>query len=130
MLTRRSIIMAAAFTFAFGTAHADEPAAFSAEVFDAAQNQDKPILIEITASWCPTCKIQAPIIDELTQRDTFKDLVVLRVDFDTQKDVVRNFGANMQSTLIVFKGRNEVSRSVGETNPEVIEAQIAAAVSG
>ena len=51
----------------------------------------------------------------------FKDLSIFDVDFDSQKDVLRQFDARMQSTLIVFKGETETGRSVGETQPEWIE---------
>lgn len=43
------------------------------------------------------------------------------VDFDSQKDVRRALDAHWQSTLIVFKGKQEKGRSVGETNPAKIE---------
>ncbi len=46
--------------------------------------------------------------------------MVFRVDFDSQKDVVKAFGARMQSTLITFKGSQETGRSVGDTNPSSI----------
>ena len=39
------------------------------------------------------------------------ELTVFDIDFDTQKDAVRAFGARMQSTLIVFKGGVEVGRA-------------------
>lgn len=93
---------------------------FSSEAFQKAQAAGKPILIEVHASWCPTCKAQAPIIGELTAQPKFKDMAVFRVDFDSQKADVKRFGAQMQSTLIVFKGATEVGRSVGETNREQI----------
>ena len=88
---------------------------FSAEAFKAAQAAGSPILIEIHADWCPTCKAQKPILDELTAAPKFKDLKIFRVDFDAQKAVVKRFRAQMQSTLIVFKGRPEQGRSVGDT---------------
>jgi hypothetical protein len=44
------------------------------------------------------------------------------VDFDSQKDAVKAFGARMQSTLITFKGSLETGRSVGDTNPGSIAA--------
>src|SRR5579872_6005739 len=89
---------------------------FDAALFAAAQNTGQPILVDIRASWCPTCAAQKPILDRLTTEPAFKKLVVFTVDFDTQKDVVRNFHADMQSTLIVFKGKTETGRSVGDTN--------------
>jgi thioredoxin-like negative regulator of GroEL len=95
---------------------------FSADAFKAAQASGNPILVEIHADWCPTCKAQSPILDKLTADPKFKDLKIFRVDFDAMKPVVKQFGAQMQSTLIVFKGASEQGRSVGDTR----EASIAA----
>lgn len=95
---------------------------FSAEAFKAAQASGSPILVEIHADWCPTCKAQGPILDKLTADPKFKDLKIFRVDFDAMKPVVKQFGAQMQSTLIVFRGAAEQGRSVGDTR----EASIAA----
>ena len=95
---------------------------FSAEAFKAAQASGGPILVEIHADWCPTCKAQNPILDRLTSASKFKDLKIFRVDFDAQKAVVKEFGAQMQSTLIVFKGAAEQGRSVGDTKEASIGA--------
>lgn len=95
---------------------------FSAEAFKAAQASGSPILVEIHADWCPTCKAQDPILDRLTAAPKFKGLKIFRVDFDAMKPVVAEFGARVQSTLIVFKGTAEQGRSVGDTR----EASIAA----
>jgi len=40
---------------------------------------------------------------------------------------VRNFSVPMQSTLIVVKGENEVSRTIGEIEQAAIAAEIAKA---
>lgn len=95
---------------------------FSAERFEAAQAAGRTILVDVAASWCPVCKAQRPVIDRLTASNRFKDIVVLEVDFDAQKDVVKRFGARSQSTLIVFKGAREVGRSVGDTSEAGIRA--------
>ena len=95
---------------------------FSTDAFKAAQAAGSPILVEIHADWCPTCKAQQPILDKLTAEPKFRDLKIFRVDFDAQKPAVKAFGARMQSTLIVFKGNTEQGRSVGDTK----EASIAA----
>ncbi len=103
-------------------------AAFSQPAFAAAERDGKPILVDITASWCPTCAAQRPILDRLEAEPRFKDLVVYKVDFDTQKDVVRAMGARMQSTLIAFRSGHEAGRSVGDTHPGSIEALLDKAV--
>ncbi len=95
--------------------------------FDAAQAAGKPILVQVHADWCPTCRAQEPIISELMRDPRNAGFVVLRVDFDHQKDVVKRFRAQYQSTLIVFKGKKEVSRSTGETRKDAIAGQLAKA---
>jgi thioredoxin 1 len=95
---------------------------FSMEAFKAAQASGSPILVEIHADWCPVCKAQTPILDKLTSAAKLKNLKIFRVDFDGQKPVVKEFGAQMQSTLIVFKGAAEQGRSVGDTKEASIEA--------
>src|SRR3954462_1025313 len=109
MLSRRTALAAALFasTFVIGGAQAEGLSTFDAKAFSAAQKAGKPILIAIHASWCPTCKAQAPIIGELRSDPKFRDLAYFVIDFDSQKDLVKQFGARMQSTLIVFKGDKE-----------------------
>jgi thioredoxin 1 len=95
---------------------------FTQAAFVDAQKQGKPVLVYIEASWCPTCAKQRPILAQLEQDPAFRDLVIYQVDFDTQKDVVRQMGARMQSTLVVFHGTEEKGRSTGDTNVESIRA--------
>jgi thiol-disulfide isomerase/thioredoxin len=102
---------------------------FTQPAFVASQQQGKTILVEITASWCPVCAKQRPILSELLTKPEFHDWVVYNVDFDTQKDVVRAMGAQMQSTLIVFHGGTELGRSTGDSNPVSIRALLDKAAS-
>jgi thioredoxin 1 len=95
---------------------AGERGVFDQKAFAAAQAQGKSILIDISAPWCPTCSAQKPIIEELAAKLQYSNLAIFDVDFDSQKDVVRSFGAQSQSTLIVFKGNRETGRSVGSTD--------------
>ncbi|SFI95432.1 thioredoxin family protein [Bradyrhizobium sp. Gha] len=94
---------------------------FTAQAFDAAQHEGKPILVHITAPWCPYCAKQRPILDSIESEAAFKHLVVYNVDFDTQKDIVRSLGAQKQSTLIVFHGAAEKGRSTGDTDANSIK---------
>jgi thioredoxin len=124
MQSRRSILIAAvaASISALTPAFAASPQPFDAKAFADAQKAGKPVLIAIHASWCPTCKAQEPILGALTADPKFKNLAYFIVDFDSQKDLVKRFGARTQSTLIAFKGSKEEGRSVGDTNRESIAA--------
>ena len=66
-------------------ASAMTPTTYSPQAFAAAQAAGKPILLHITAPWCPTCKAQKPILSKLEGTAKFKDMVVLDIDFDTSK---------------------------------------------
>jgi thioredoxin-like negative regulator of GroEL len=88
---------------------------FTTAAFEAAQAAGRPILVDVYAPWCPTCRAQEPVIERLTAQPAYSDLVVFRVDFDGQKDALRRFGAQRQSTLIAFRGREETGRNVGVT---------------
>ena len=90
--------------------------------FDTLQRQGKPILVLIHADWCPVCRAQATIVGKLLKEKDFQAIHALRVDFDSQKLLVRHFRAVRQSTLIVFKGGKEVARSLGDTSEAAIAA--------
>src|SRR5215467_12668623 len=117
MLSRRSVLIAAAASLAATLpALAVGPQPFDEKAFAAAQKAGEPVFVAIHASWCSTCKAQAPILSELMADPKFKNLSYFVIDFDSQKDLVRRFGVREQSTLIAFKGEKEQGRSVGDTN--------------
>jgi thiol-disulfide isomerase/thioredoxin len=128
MLNKRKFlaVMGLCLTLPFASAsYAADKKPFTAAAFEAAQAGGKPILIDVSASWCPTCKAQAPILSKLMSDPRFKGMVAFNVDFDSQKDVLRKLNVQHQSTLIVFKGKQEAARSVGDTNPASIESLLA-----
>jgi thioredoxin 1 len=98
---------------------------FDAKAFQASQAAGKSILVDVTAPWCPSCKRQRPIVEKI-EKDR-PDLVVYQVDFDTAKDVLKRFRVQSQSTLIVFRGANEMGRSTGDTDAKSIGALVAKA---
>lgn len=120
---RHVLVLAAAFLAGSlpGFGQAADSTAYDQSAFEAAQAAGRPILVQISAPWCPICRAQKPILAALSADPRFKTLAVFTIDFDAQRDLVRRFGAQMQSTLIVYKGGTEVARSVGETQPEWIE---------
>ena len=109
-------------------AAAMSPQPYTQQAFAAAQAAGKPILLHITAPWCPTCKAQRPILSKLEATPKFKDMVVLDIDFDTSKPLLRKLHVAQQSTLIVYKGKTEVGRSTGDTDPASIETLLGKAI--
>lgn len=118
-----TVFLALAFFFvAGGAAFAGEITPFDQKKFEAAQAAGKTILVDVHADWCGTCQKQAPAIEKLSKDKAFSGAEFLRVNFDSDKEAVRLFNVQKQSTLIVFKGSAEKARSTGETDPQKIRA--------
>ena len=117
----RSLAVTALLFFAAPTL-AGEIVPYDAARLGEAQAAGDPILLHVTAPWCPTCKAQHPIISDLASDPANPDLLVLEIDFDTQKDVLRQFNVRQQSTLIAFRGAEERGRAAGITDRQAIAA--------
>jgi thiol-disulfide isomerase/thioredoxin len=105
-------------------AMAGEIKPFTQKDFDALTAAGKPVVLEISAPWCPTCAAQKPIIDGLMKQPAYKEVTLLTIDFDSAKPTLKLFKVNTQSTLVAFKGTSEVGRSVGDTTPTGLEGLI------
>lgn len=97
---------------------------FSQQEFDKLTQGGKPVVLDISAPWCPTCKQQKPIVEGLMKMHAYKDVTLLTIDFDSNKALLKTFKVNSQSTLVAFKGAAEVGRSVGDTSPAGLEGLI------
>ena len=129
MITRRYLLTA----FALGTLVLSNFTAdaltrrlpFDQQAFAEAQASGRPILVEFFTTWCPVCKVQRPFLTTLGQNPKYQKIAYFEIDFDRHKDLAREFRVHKQSTLIVFKGKNEIARSTGDTNKMSIEALVA-----
>jgi len=94
---------------------------FDATTFEQAQAQDKTIIIDTFAPWCPTCRMQKEGLHALTTDPRLAEAVFMYVDYDAQPEALTLLKAQSQSTIIIFKGQEEVARAVGITNTEKIK---------
>lgn len=101
---------------------------YSDAEFSRAQAAGKTIVVDVHATWCPTCKAQAPILDSLRSEPRLKDAVFVKVDFDKEKAFLRQHRIPRQSTVLVFKGTRETARSIAETRPEHLRAAVMSGV--
>ena len=119
----KTLVLLALSSFA-SLAMAGDIKPFSQTEFDQLTAAGKPVVLDISAPWCPTCKQQKPIIDALMHQPAYKDVTLMTIDFDSSKPALKTFKVVRQSTLIAFKGGKEVGRSVGDTTPAGLEALV------
>ncbi|WP_444937727.1 thioredoxin domain-containing protein [Microbulbifer sp. JMSA002] len=105
-----------------GEPFSEEP--FSEERFKELQAAKQPVLIDVRADWCPTCKKQGTILAQFQEDNPQCGLTILNVNFDKQKEWVKHFRAPRQSTLLLYRGDKQVWFSVAETRADVIRQNI------
>ena len=95
---------------------------FSIEVFEKAKVSDKTIVINSYEIWCGTCSKQTKILNQAEKE--FKDIVFLSYEQSKNKDVAQLLAIKFWTTIVVYKGSNEVARVVGQTDKKVIYSAI------
>ena len=100
---------------------------YSEAAFADAQAAGKTIIVDVYADWCPTCRAQKPILNELKAEPELKDSLFVTVDYDQEKAFLREHRVPRQSTILVFKGGNEVARSIAETDRDRLRSAILSA---
>ena len=82
---------------------------FTAEAFKSAAEAGKTTLVFFHAPWCPVCKAQEPKVLAHLNGD-HKDIVALKIDYDTNPGLRKEMKVDKQSTLILYQGATEVAR--------------------
>jgi thiol-disulfide isomerase/thioredoxin len=105
-----------------GLAQATEKKTFSQEAFSVSQAANDSIIVYIFAPWCTTCKKQEAVIEKIIQDPRFDKVRYFVVDFDNDKESMRKLKANTRSTILVYKGPREITRSANDTDPASLQS--------
>ncbi len=95
---------------------------FSEEVFENAKASGKTIVVNSYEVWCGTCSKQTKILNQ-AEKD-FKDIVFLSYEQSKNKDIAQKLGIKFWTTIVVYKGNDEVVRIVGQTDKKTIYSAI------
>ena len=95
---------------------------FSIEVFEKAQASGKTIVVNSYEVWCGTCSKQTKILNQAKKE--FKDIIFLSYEQSKNKNIAELLGIKFWTTIVVYKGNNEIVRLVGQTDKEIIYSAI------
>lgn len=97
---------------------------YSAAALQQLQTQGKPVALHFHADWCPTCRAQESALRGLQSDPQLKEMTLLVVNYDTERDLKKRLNVRAQSLLVVFKGNKETTRQGGETAPDKLKAAL------
>ena len=83
---------------------------------------DKPVLLDLGASWCGPCRMQGPIIDQLA--DSHSNVVFGKVNVDEEPDLASEYGITSIPTLIIFRDGRLIDQVTGVTSKASIERML------
>ncbi len=87
-----------------------ELATLSGESIRLSQFRGRPVLLSFSASWCPSCKEEAPVLQAVHERHP--DLAVLLVDYKEDAATAQAFARKYGMTFpVVLDTAGEVSRA-------------------
>ena len=109
--------------FGFLSANAVEKKTnFTEETFENAKANGKTVVVNSYEVWCGTCSKQTEILDQ-AEKD-FKDIVFLSYEQSKNKDIAKKLDIKFWTTIVVYKGNDEVARIVGQIDKETIYTAI------
>jgi thioredoxin 1 len=94
---------------------------FAKEVIEASKN--KPVLVDFYASWCGSCKLLEPIIDQLGE-EMGESVVIGKMNVEEAEKTAEERDVMSVPTLIIFKDGKAAEIFHGLQNKDNLIAQI------
>lgn len=69
------------------------------------------VLVDFWAEWCGPCKMQLPVLEEISSEMT--DVRVCKVNVDENNELAIKFGIRSIPTMMIFKNGEKVDQLVG-----------------
>ena len=128
----KKILISIFFLFSLNANAMEKETTFKKELFDKAQSDGKIVVISSWIKYCSSCAGQMKILQNAKNKGELLDIKFDNIEyfsFDvTKKEISNFFDVQYQTTLIIFKGNQEVYRSIGETTEDLIYEALKASI--
>ena len=101
---------------------ADKYTNFSLSSLEKARASGKTVVVNSYEPWCWSCRKQDKVL--IDAKDEFKDVVFLTYQQGKHKDIAEALSVSVRTTIVVFRGKKEVARIIGQTGKEEIYSAI------
>jgi len=89
------------------------------EDFDDIVDKNELVLIDFTATWCVPCKKLMPTLEEISKE--LPNINFIKADIEAVPELAEEFNIDAVPTLVLLKGREEVSRQQGALNKTALK---------
>ena len=113
----RKIFVFICFILTFTTNVMAKETTYTKELFDKALADGKVVVVSSWVKYCTSCASQMKVLDKA--KSDFDNIEYFKFDV-TNKEIAKFFNVQYQTTLLIFKDKKEVYRSIGETTKELI----------
>lgn len=128
----KKLLVFICFVLAFNTNAIGKETTYSKESFDKALSEGKVVVVSSWIKYCTSCSSQMKVLQKAKNKGELLDIKFDNIEyfsFDvTKKEISDFFDVQYQTTLIIFKGNQEVYRSVGETTEDLIYEALKASI--
>ena len=118
--------------FAFGANAMEKKTTFDKELFNKAQSEGKIVVVSSWMKYCSSCAHQMKVLQKAKKEGELLDIKFDNIEyfsFDVKNSEIANlFAVQYQTTLLIFKGTQEVYRSIGETTEDLIYEALKASI--
>ena len=87
-------------------------------------NSPVPVLVDFWATWCPPCRMQGPIIEQL-DKEIGDKVKITKMDVDANQETPMEFGIMSIPTLIIKKDGQVVDKLVGLQSKDQLKTVLA-----
>ncbi len=109
----KKILIIIFFLFCSNSLAIEESTTFTDKIFKKAQSEGKIIVINSWNKFCSTCKKQIKILDQAENK--FNNVIFLSYEQTENKDIADKLNIDYWTTIVIYKGEDEIYRSMGVT---------------
>lgn len=77
------------------------------------ETKDGVVLVDFWATWCGPCRMQAPILEQLSEELDESELKIVKMDVDENPATPQGFGVMAIPTLLFMKDGEVVKQAAG-----------------
>ena len=128
----KKIFISILFLIALNANAMEKETTFDQKLFNKAQSEGKVIIISSWIKYCSSCAGQMKILNKAKKDGKLNDIEFKNIEyfsFDvTNRNIADLFNVQYQTTLIIFKNKEEVYRSLGETTKDLLYEAIKSSI--